>query len=390
MGIFALANDFRRPDDEHAGYAPLKILLCPRCTLAQLSVVVRPEILYGSYPYTTSRSQTMADHFKQLCADMKEENGVGSVIEIGSNDGHFLEFLENNGFVNGVVGVDPAPNLCDSAFGRMVNVICGTWSEAMAANAKAFLRDSANARTIIARHCFCHVDDWKGFIAALDIVSDEHTLVCIEVPYVLDTLSRVEFDQIYSEHLSYLTIKALDWLLGDTNWHIHKVKRYPIHGGSIVVMLRHDDSTIPPDKSFDEFVALETEATTGLQAWHDFKNKSNDLIHHLRSMVISLRAEGNRVAGFGASAKGTVWINACGLDNMLEFVTDTTEQKIGRMVPGTSIPVVAEEELMKRMPDYVILFAWNYREEILDKMRPYLEAGGKFIIPVPRVEIVGL
>lgn len=386
LGIHPMPNDFQFPDSEQAGYAPLKVLYCDQCTLAQLSNVIRPEILYRQYPYVTSRSDTMTAHLAVLCKDIFEEQH-GSVIEIGSNDGRFLKILSQYGF-GPVRGVDPAQNLCETATREGLSVVCGTWNEDTAKNAAGII---PSIDVIIARHVFCHIDDWTAFISACDRVAYKNTLICIEVPYVQNTLQKCELDTIYHEHLSYFTLKSVEALLANTNWHIHRVNRYTIHGGAVLVMLRHDDYTDGlSHASVDEMIKSETEETTGRKAWSDFNTKARLSIDDLRSCVMDLAAQGKSIGMFGASAKSTVWLNACGIasEEWIDFITDTTPEKIGRLSPGTNIPIVSETELMNRKPDYMILTAWNFREECLAKLKPYIKSGGKVIIPVPALEIV--
>jgi hypothetical protein len=209
--------------------------------------------------------------------------------------------------------------------------------------------------------------------------SHKNTLVCIEVPYVPDLLRRVEFDSIYQEHTSYLTVKSVVALIRNYPFHLHGALRYMIHGGAVLLMLRHNDSGITPHLSADEMLADEhvTEHT-----WADFRLRANIKIENLQKMVEGLKSEkGDVISMFGASAKGSVLINACGWDKEISFVTDNSPLKPGRLVPGTDIPVIEEGEMLSQHPNYSICAAWNYRTEVLEKMAKYRQRGGKFIFP---------
>ncbi len=374
LGIQPLANDFS-PGEERSGYAPLKVLFCPRCSLAQLSVVVNPSILYRHYAYITSTSNMMRDHFEKLIADIGNETSGQSVLEIGSNDGRLLAAMQEKGYR--VLGIDPAENLAELARSRSIPTQTGFFGKQTAIYIQ-------QVDIVIARHVFCHVDDWRDFIAGLEEVSHSQTLVCIEAPYAADTLKNCEFDQVYHEHLSFLSIRAIEALLKDTQFRIHHIIRYPIHGGTILVMLRRKDSGIEPRPSIAE---LKENIT--LDDWQSFADEARSQIGRLRTTVQSLTAEGKRVAGLGASAKSTVWINACGFTRKdIAFIADNTPQKQYTYSPGTEIPIVDEGAILRELPDYVVMWAWNYRSEIMDKFSLARSKGVKFIIPVPQVEIV--
>lgn len=368
----ALANNFTLPSEAREGFVPLRIMYCLGCTLAQLGEVVNPDILYKNYLYTTSNSETMRRHFDRLTKDIISENGTGSLLEVGSNDGLFLIHSVSKGFTP-AVGVDPADNLCGGAEVHkgvsQVSAFFGPeWAKAT----------DQKYDTIVARHCFCH-QEWQPFMEACAMLAHKKTLICIEVPYAIDLLRRTEFDTIYHEHTSYLTIRAVVELLKKTPFHLHGVLKYGIHGGAVLLMLRHNDSGIQPHLSADEMLAEEcvTEAD-----WVAFAGAARAKIEALREMVKSLRFNGKVVSMFGASAKGTVLINACGLSRKeIDFCTDNSPLKPGRLIPGTQIPIIEEAEMLSQHPDYAICAAWNFRTEILAKMDKYRKRGGKFIFP---------
>lgn len=371
MGVQPLANDFCLPDEDHAGYAPLQVVFCPRCTLSQLSVVVDPEILYRRYLYVTSKSDTMQRHFHRLLQDIESEGAGKRILEIGSNDGTFLEFATNAGYE--CCGVDPAENLTGDAKGMTIS---GFFTSTLAKEIVG--HGGGDTPIILARHVFCHMDDWRDFMGAINILSNSKTLVCIEVPYVHDLLRKVEFDTIYHEHTSYLSLTALRFLLKDFPFRIHRVLRYGIHGGSIMIMLRHVDSasTIQPHLSADEYLS-EDAVTTG--HWMEFARHASAKAACLSKGVDDARKQGKVVCGFGASAKSTVMIHYAKLN--LAFVTDNSPHKPGRCVPGLTTPIFDQADLMANHPDYAIMFAWNFEAEILAGQDKWRKRGGKFFVP---------
>jgi novobiocin biosynthesis protein NovU/D-mycarose 3-C-methyltransferase len=372
-----LANDWVLPGGEHQGFVPLRVLFCKTCTLAQLGETVDPGILYQNYLYVTSNSQTMQRHFDRLVKDMVSENGFGSLLEVGSNDGRFLEFASSRGFTP-AIGIDPAANLALNSVPQGVRQIVGFFDDKTAADVRFHFAENKGFDTILARHCFCH-QEWKQFMDAVMECHHKQTLVCIEVPYAPDLLRRVELDSIYQEHTSYLTIKSVVALLKNYPFHLHGALKYGVHGGVILLMLRHNDSGITPHLSADEMLA---EEHVTVDTWKDFGIRARMKIENLQKLVEDLRSKGKIVSAFGASAKGSVLINACGFTkDDVAFVTDNSPLKPGRLVPGTDIPVIPEDEMLSQHPDVAICAAWNYRTEILEKMAKYRQRGGKFIFP---------
>ena len=375
LGIQPLANDFCKLEEEHAGCVPLKVLLCPKCFLGQLSAVVRPDILYRNYSYVTSPAEMMERHFEQLVKDIKSETDGKSVLEIGSNDGKLLAMMQNNGF--STMGVDPAENLASAARGRGIPVTVGFFNSDLA-------RSLPQSDIVIARHVFCHVDDWKDFIKGIEEISFSSSLICIETPYVGDMLKNCEFDTVYHEHLSYLSIRSIQALLHDSTLQLHRIIRYPIHGGAVMLMLRSKESGIETHHSVADF-----KENTTLEDWKEFAVEARSQIDRLRATVQSLVTQGKRVCGLGASAKSTVWVNACGFTRKdISFISDNTPQKQWKFSPGSDIPITDEGAILRELPDYVVMWAWNYRIELLEKFALARSKGVKFIIPVPKIEII--
>jgi len=386
LGLQPLANEFLTEGQTCSGFAPLQVMFCDRCTLAQLSVVVEPEVLYRNYSYVTSPSQTMHDHFVRLKHDIAVEfgHGAGNVVEIGSNDGALLVFLQQQGFGR-CVGIDPAANLAQIANARGVETLVGQFNTERAYAAKQI---TGKVDVVIARHVFAHIDNWDQFVDDLVALTETSTLVCIEVPDTSALLDAAAFDTIYHEHLSYVTVRAVDFLLQNSPLYLHRVIRYPIHGGSMLLMLRRRDFSTQRHSSVDE--ALATEKVT-LERWLELDWIAKSRITRLAQLVEYFRVLDRRVCGYGASAKSSVWINACKFTaQQISFITDTTPQKIGKLSPGARIPIVPESRLTEDPKGLnAIMFAWNYRDEIVAKNKAFIEAGGNFILPVPHIDIIG-
>ncbi len=363
-----LANAFRLPGEPMGEKFPLTALWCEKCNLAQLRETVDPYILYNNYAYVTSTSQTMLRHFESLWSEIKSECSPESAIEIGSNDGRLLQFLRDRG-VDRVCGVEPAYNLVELALKEGITTINGLFDNYTAHIVHGVV---PKCDLIVARHVFAHVDDWQAFVKNLDAMAQKETLIAIEVPYLVDMLQGVELDSIYHEHLSYVSIHSILALLEHTPFHIHRVMFFPIHGGAMVLFLRRDDSDRQPF-----VIPYESIQPT---AWVEFAMHANRRIEALKLRVRNLVASGKTVCGFGASAKSSVWIQACGFtENEISFICDCTEQKQGRCSPGTEIPIEPESSLSDA--DVAVLFSWNFAREIIENNDDWVSRGGIFIDP---------
>lgn len=382
LGVMPLPNAFRRNGESCPGHYPIDLVVCPRCTLGQLSVVVDPLVLYDQYPYVTSSSQTMRDHFDNLWLALNFEQKIGSVVEIGSNDGLCLEYFKSLG-AETVIGIDPAQNLNKVARKRGINSLCSLFDRQSAEMARAAMPP---IDLVLARHVFCHVDNWQEFINNIGVLCSKDTLVCIEVPYAQDMIDSCEWDTVYAEHTSYLTVKAIQYLLDGSALKLQGIARFPVHGGVIGLLLRRRDSDKPRSGTVQQFLEGEHCA---MADWKRFAAKAWSQISELRDLVRTLRQQGKTVVGYGASAKSTVWANACRFTKKdIAFITDNTVAKQYTKSPGTDIPIVDEGALTRELPEYAICFAWNYFSEIYEKEKIFRDKGGRWIVPTPKVRVV--
>lgn len=373
FGVMPLANDFQRAGDEYAGFAPLEVMLCPRCHLAQLSVVVDPKILYTNYPYVTSGSQTMRTHFETILAQMTERLGKlpESILEIGSNDGKFLQLAKEHG-VKEIHGIEPDAKLAQVAAENGVPTTVKFWPN----NVYAF---GVKYDIILARHVFAHVDDWHGFVAKAREFMHENSILWIEAPWVETLLRHHQADTIYHEHLSYINIDAIHALLVGTDLRLANVLHYDLHGGCLGLLIQFQRKDMAP-------LATEGEGFLNPERWKALEQKAWSTALKLGNEVRTLTSKGKRVVGYGASAKSSFWVQLCKFRRGdLAFITDDTKAKWFTTSPGTDIPILDEGALLREMPDYAVLFAWNYLPEVIRKNEFWISKGGRFIVPVPEL-----
>lgn len=389
LGRTALANDFLDPEEVGAYRKsfPLRLRLCPECTLVQLADVVDPGELYSRYAYVTSKSKTMDAHLAAQARQVMQVAGDGArrVLEIASNTGDYLQKFKALGCE--VLGVEPARNIAELAERDGI----ATWIDFFSASSARQIRKEWGAPDVVlGRHVFAHIDDLKDLIAGLDAVAHERTLVGFEVPYLKDFFERTEFDTVYHEHLSYVPVRAVEALLKGTPFALERVDHYPIHGGSILFQFRRKAASVPVHPSVA--AALEREAKLGLSdpaVWKGFARKVESIRHQLPILIRDLKKKGKRVIGYGASAKGNTLLNTCGLGRAeLDYIIDNTPFKQGKVAPGSWIPIRNEHELLKDQPDYALLLAWNFADEIVGREQEYQRRGGRFIVPIPEPRIV--
>lgn len=385
LGKTALANDFIEPAAvrDYRTLVPLRLNLCPNCSFLQLREVVDPAVLYSQYSYITSTSRTMNVHLEALADHLLAVGGFTSaprVLEIASNTGLFLKKFQQRGCQ--VLGVEPAANISALAAADGIP----TRIEFFDAKSAAAIRTEWNAADlIIGRHVFAHIDDLMGFLQALAAVSHDRTLIAFEVPYAVDFYQGFEFDTIYHEHLSYLSVRGIQKLLENSPFMLHRVDRYPIHGGSIMFMLRHRDGSDGVHGSIENATRLEERLGLASPAtWARFSDRVYQIQTELVDLIGGLRKKGKRVIGYGASAKGNTLLQSCGLGREdLDYIIDNTPFKQGRVAPGSWIPVAPPGRLLEDQPDFALLLAWNFAPEIIQREQQYQARGGRFIVPLP-------
>jgi hypothetical protein len=307
------------------------------------------------------------------------------VVDIAGNDGALLgEFKDELGVR--VINVDPAENICAIAEDRGVPSIVDFWSTDVA---QQIIDVHGKPKLITATNVFAHVDDVRSFLgAASHCLQDDGALV-LEFPYVVDFIEHREFDTVYFEHLSYVGLKPVMQLAAGAAMQVFDVERHDIHGGSLRVFIGKDGGR---DASDAVHHILKAEKIGG---YHDFSRyeywseEIDDLIADLTKNLGQLRKHGYSIAAFGAAAKGNTLLNACRFNStVIGYIVDDTPEKIGSYSPGTGIPVVDRSRLSSDTPDYLVILAWNFADEIMASLADFRRGGGKFIIPVPDFQIV--
>ena len=369
---------------------PLEITLCNDCALSQLSVIVDPKVMYTNYFYRSSISKTFRDHCFELAKDSVnrfnlKENDL--IVDIASNDGCALKEFKKFGVK--VLGIDPAKNLAELAIKEGVPTITEFWNEE---TAKKVLEQHGEASIITAMNVFAHVHDLDSFINGVKILIKGSGVFALEFPYLLNFVNKNEFDTTYHEHLSYFLVKPLIHLFKRHGMEIFDIEKFTIHGGCIRVYIKKETNKSVKVNSDAIKWLLELEKDLGLYNVTTYINFSNDvekIRNDLLDLLIKLKNQGKIIAAYGASAKGNILTNYCNISNeLISYVIDDTPEKQGYFTPGNHIPIVNSSYLKEQKPDYLLLLAWNFADELIAKTQEYKNSGGRYIIPIPNVRIV--
>lgn len=391
LGMTPISNAFVRAD--HASFSerfyPLKSFVCDCCWLVQLEDFETPEThFHADYVYFSSFSDSWLAHASSFVEKAVARLGLGArsrVVEVGSNDGYLLQYFVQRGIP--CLGVDPAAN-CAKAARELRNV--PTEVAFFGSKVAARLRElGGTADLIIANNVLAHVPDINDFVAGFKLMLGEKGVATFEFPHVLEMIRNVEFDTIYHEHYSYLSLLALEPLFARHGLQVIDVEHLTTHGGSLRLYVAHAGCT-----TITEAVAelRKEEVLAGLDrlaTYEAFGQRVRQLKRSLLRLLIRLVENGKSVAAYGAPAKGNTLLNYCGIGrDFISFAADRNVHKQGLLLPGTRIPVLAPYEIEQRRPDYVLILPWNLRDEIIAQLNQIPSWTGKFIIPVPEPVIL--
>jgi hypothetical protein len=390
LGETPLANSLRTEAelDTPEPRFPLELVFAPESALLQLSSSVPPEALFSDYVYFSSFSDGMLRSASALVDRVVRERNLSTsnlVVEIASNDGYLLQYYKQRGVP--VLGIEPAANIARVAEQRGIPTRCVFFG---LETARRLVTEGIRADVVHANNVLAHVPDLNAFATGLRLLLAYSGVALIEVPYVKDMLDKGEFDTIYHEHLFYFSLTALERLFSRHGLVVTDVERIPIHGGSLRVSLMRASSGREPSAAVTALLAEEAAwGVTSPAVYLSFAARVERIRRELRSLLAGLKRDGKRIAAYGAAAKGSTLLNYCGIGReTLDYVVDRSTAKQGRYMPGVHLLIEPTDRLLADQPDYVLLLAWNFADEILEQQTEYRRSGGRFVLPVPAPRIV--
>jgi hypothetical protein len=374
LGYHPHSDQFRRTNDEPEMRYPLKVLMCRECGLAQLSYVVEPEVMYTEdYLYEASITSTASAHWGKLVDDVMETTHItgGRSVDIGGNDGTLALKFQERGFL--AINVDPCQEVAKISKDKGVKTYNTFFNKTIA-------EEIGKVDVITGTNVFAHVNDLDSFIGAVKVMMKDNSVFVFESPYFGEFLKGLEYDTVYHQHLSYLSLTPVVKFLQKHGLEVFDVRFSELHGGAFRCYIGKNGQWIPTDE-----VAL----TLSREGWgeKDLKAWGVACKFHQQEMfdlVYKLWSDGATIACVSSPAKGMTLLNATGIGKYISFITEKSKLKIGRYTPGTKLKIVGDAELLARQPDYAIILAWNFSKEIMANNPHYK---GKWIIPLPHIII---
>jgi SAM-dependent methyltransferase len=386
-----LANAFLTPEQcrQMEPFYPLHAFVCERCLLVQLEQFESCAQFFGLYAYFSSYSVSWLEHARRYAEMAVERFGLGphsQVVEVASNDGYLLQYFVERGIP--ALGVEPAANTARAAIARGVPTLVAFFGRAAAGQ---LLQGGTHADLLIGNNVLAHVPDLNDFVASLKLLLAPHGVLTLEFPHLLRLIDESQFDTIYHEHFSYFSFLTAQRILAHHGLTIFDVQELATHGGSLRIYARHSEDagrTIGPRVA--ALADREIEAGFGrIERYLGFAEQVMEVKRQLLLFLIEARRNGKRVAGYGAPAKGNTLLNYCGVRaDLLEYTVDRSPHKQGRALPGTHIPIYAPQYIAETRPDYVLILPWNLRDEIMAQLAYIREWGARFVVPIPRLQVL--
>ena len=391
LGMSPLANAYRSPADANSteAFFPLHVFVCDSCFLVQLPEAASPESIFSDYAYFSSYSQSWLAHAEAYTREMIGRLGLSAastVVEIASNDGYLLQYFVKAGIP--VLGIEPAANVAAHAQKKGIPTNVTFFGSDVARQLSA---EGVGADLLLGNNVLAHVPALDDFVEGLRILLKPQGVITMEFPHLLQLMQHTQFDTIYHEHVSYFSFLAVERVFAAHGLRLFDVTELPTHGGSLRIFGCHDaDASHATTEHVRELKLREIEAgLNGLAAYRDFADRVKRVKRNLLRFLIDVKEQGRTVVGYGAPAKGNTLLNYCGVrTDLIDYTVDLSPHKQGRLLPGVHIPIAAPDRIRETRPDYVLILPWNLKDEIVRQMADIRSWGGRFVVPIPELEIV--
>jgi len=392
LGNTPLANSFLTLDmlDKKEISFPLKSLVCQKCFLVQVDEFEKPQNIFNDYTYFSSYSTSWLDHVKDFAEQMINRFNLSKndqVIEIASNDGYLLKNFKNHEIP--VLGIEPAANVAKIAENMGIPTVVDFFSSN---SVEKIVNSGIKANLLIAFNVLPHVPNLNNFILGMEKIIDKKGIIVVQFSaYLLDVIAKCEFDMVYHEHFSYFSLYTLKKIFGSFGLEIFDVEEISVHGGSLRLFLKLKNNTeIKIKKSVDDLLTKEEDF--GLQkisTYLEFQKNIEESKKSIQKFFINAKKQEKKIVCYGAAAKGNTVLNFCRITkDEIDYVVDISPHKQDKFLPGTHIPIYSPEKIKDTKPDYIIILAWNLKDEIIEQMNFVKEWGGQFVVLIPEVKIL--
>ena len=390
LGMSPPCESYRKPEqqNEMEAFYPLHAYVCEKCFLVQLQEYVNPENIFSDYAYFSSYSDSWLQHAKNY-VDMAVErfglNKQSQVVEIASNDGYLLQYFVNQGIP--ALGIEPAANIAKEAIKKGVPTVVKFFGEE---TAREQVEKGVGADLLLCNNVLAHTPYLNDFVKGMKIILKPQGVITMEFPHLMRLMKENQFDTIYHEHFSYFSFITVEKVFATHGLTIFDVEELKTHGGSLRIYARHAENNIQPvrEKVLELRDREISAGFTNLETYFSFSEQVKQTKHRLLDFLIKAKGEGKSIVGYGAPGKGNTLLNYCGIrTDFLDYTVDRSPYKQGLFLPGTHIPIFHPDKIQETQPDYLLILPWNLKEEIMTQMAYIRDWGGKFIVPIPFVEI---
>ena len=390
LGMSPLSNAYLKLDtiNKAEKFYPLHTYVCDNCFLVQLEEFETPDHIFSDYAYFSSYSETWlrhAENYTELMTQRFSLNANSQVIEIASNDGYLLQYFQKQNIP--VLGIEPAANVAKVAEEKGIPSLVKFFG---VSTAKELVAQGKQADLLLGNNVLAHVPNLNDFVAGMKIVLKPDGILTMEFPHVLQLILQNQFDTIYHEHFSYFSFLTVEKVFATHGLTLFDVEELPTHGGSLRIYGQHNDGKKPISDRVSLLKSKEIEAGLDQRSTYlGFGEQVKATKRHLLSFLIDIKNRGKSVVGYGAPAKGNTLLNYCGIrTDLLDYTVDRSPYKQGLFLPGTHIPIYHPDKIIETKPDYLLILPWNIKDEIIEQMSHIREWGGKFVVPIPEVEVI--
>jgi len=370
-------------------FYPLRVFVCDSCLLVQAEEVESPESIFSDYAYFSSYSDSWVQHAKtyaEMAIQRFRLDRNSLVVEIASNDGYLLQHFASREIP--VLGIEPAANVAEAALNKAIPTMVTFFSET---TAYRLMAQNNTADLLVGNNVLAHVPNLNELVSSMKLILKPHGVITMEFPHLPRLMQENQFDTIYHEHFSYFSFSVVEQIFAAHGLMLFDVEELSTHGGSLRIYARHaEDSSRPVEERVTKLKIWEKDhGFCSLESYLSFADRVKAAKYRILELLIELKRELKTIAGYGAPAKGNTLLNYCGIrSDFLNYTVDRSPSKQGRFLPGTHIPIYHPDKIKETKPDYLLILPWNLKEEIMEQMNYIRDWGGRFLVPMPRVEIL--